>query len=107
MDEKEEKENANKNPLYLITFKDMNSDKKVYEKYPCNYVWYKIKTCCRKKNTFFINKAPNPEDIAWKNLEFPMGHKYIISKLIILGYIISHILFSFIPFNVSSDIKSR
>ena len=98
IDKNEEKENKDtyRNPLYLITFKDKKAYEEVYNKYPSIYLWFKIKSCCRKKNTFFINKAPNPEDIAWENLEFPKGYKYITSKLVILGYFILHIFFSFV-----------
>ena len=88
--------NAYKNQLYLITFKKTQDYETVYNKFPSIYLWYKIKTCCRKKNTFFINKAPNPEDIAWKNLEFKKGYKYIQSKLCIFGLMIAMISASFV-----------
>ena len=87
------------NPVYLITFKnkdDMEDYNKVYKKFPSFYLWYKIKTCCKKQNTFFINKAPSPEDIAWKNLEYSKGHNYISSKAKILGFSLLHVFGSFV-----------
>ena len=100
MDEKEEDIKINeleeqKNQLYLLTFHNIQDYEKVYNKFPSNYLWYKIKTCCRK-NTFFINKAPNPEDIAWKNLEFQKGYRYIRSKCCIFGIFMGHIALSFV-----------
>ena len=91
-----EKKNVQINPVYLISFENTEDYDKVYKKYPSFYLWYKIKTCCRKKNTFFINKAPSPDDIAWKNLEFLKGYNYISSKLYILFFFFLHIFVSFI-----------
>ena len=91
-----EQENVQINPVYIISFKNTDDVDKVYKKYPSLYLWYKIKTCCKKKNTFFINKAPSPDDIVWKNLEFLKGYNYISSKLYILLLFLLHIFVSFL-----------
>ena len=93
--DKSDEDNVQINPVYLISFENKDDYDKVYKMYPSFYLLYKIKTCCRKKNTFFINKAPSPDDMAWKNLEFLKGYNYISSKLYILGFFALHIFVSF------------
>ena len=43
-----------------------------------------------------INKAPSPEDIVWKNLEFSKEHRYFKSKLENFGISLIYIAISFV-----------
>jgi hypothetical protein len=37
---------------------------------------------CKKSIHIYANKAPKPEDILWRNLEFDKEYKYFINKFI-------------------------
>ena len=68
-----------------------------YSKYPHSYIKHAIKNICKKKNDIiYINKAPSPEDIVWKNLEFSKEHRYFKSKLENFGISLIYIAISFV-----------
>jgi len=50
----------------------------------------------QKKKSVYINKAPNPEDIIWKNLEFDKEHKYFINKFKNFGICLIYVAVSFV-----------
>jgi len=94
MNEIKEKEIYNR--LYIITFEKKEDYDNVYSKYPHSYLKNAIKNICKRNSTsFYINKAPNPEDIAWKNLEFDKEYKYFINKLKNFGISIIYVVISF------------
>ena len=85
------------NPLYIITFKNKKDYEYVYSKYPHSYLKEAIKNIFRKKtDIIYINKAPNPEDIAWENLEFNKEDNYFINIFKILGISFIYLAVSFI-----------
>ena len=85
------------NPLYIITFKNKQDYEYVYSKYPHSYLKEAIKNIFRKKtDIIYINKAPNPEDIASENLEFDKEDNYFINIFKILGISIGYLAVSFI-----------
>ena len=88
------------NPLYIITFKKKEDYDKVYSKYQHSYLIHTIKNIFGKKenkeNTIYINKAPNPEDIAWENLEFDKEHRYFKNKFINLLIGLIYVVISFL-----------
>ena len=86
------------NPLHIITFHNKEDYNSVYSKYPHSYIMNSIKNICKKKNdnTIYINKAPNPEEICWKNLEFSKDHRFFKSKLENLGISLIYIAISFV-----------
>ena len=82
---KTEMENLNKdmnfikayNNLYIITFNNKEDYEKAYNRYPHSYILNSIKNLCSKeKSHYYINKAPNPEDVIWQNLEFDKEYEY-------------------------------
>ena len=81
------------NPLYIITFKNKEDYKEVYSKKPHSY----IMNICKKKSAreIYINKAPNPEEIAWENLEFDIEYRYFKNKFKNLGISSIYIIISF------------
>ena len=81
------------NPLYIITFKNKEYYKEVYSKKPHYY----IMNICKKKSSreIYINKAPNPEEIAWENLQFGKEERYFKNKLENLGISSIYIIISF------------
>ena len=84
------------NPLYIITFKNKKDYKKCYSEFPHSYLKQAIKNICgKKKQTIYINKAPSPGDIAWKNLEFDKEDNYFKNKFIILGISLGYLSISF------------
>ena len=87
------------NPLYIITFKNKEDYDKVYSSYPHSYIKKAIKNICKKnKNnySFYVNKAPSPEDILWQNLEFDKEYKYFVSKLKNFGISLIYVAISFV-----------
>ena len=77
------------NPLYIITFKNKKDYENVYKKYPHS-------SYCRKdKNSLYINKSPNPEDVAWENLEFQKECLCSCRKMKIFGTIFYFFLYLF------------
>jgi hypothetical protein len=84
------------NPLYLITFHNKEDYDKVYSQYPHSYIINLIKSCFKNRSKIYINKAPNPEDIMWKNLEFDKEYRYFKNKLENLGISIIYLVVSFI-----------
>ena len=84
------------NDLYIITFKNKDDYEKAYNKYPHSYIFNCLRNLCRKeKNYFYINKAPNPEDVVWQNLEFGKEYEYFkhIGKNILIFLIFSILSF--------------
>ena len=69
------------NPLYIITFHNKEDYDRIYSEYPHSYIKYLIKKCFKKNNSFYVNKAPSPEDLVWKNLEFDKEYRYFKSKI--------------------------
>ena len=97
MDELDDIEAEKKpNPLYFITFKREEDYNSVYNKFPHSYIIHLIKNCFKKTDTFYINKAPNPEDVVWKNLEFNKEYKFFKTQGLILFLSFRHILVSFV-----------
>ena len=85
------------NPLHIITFHNKEDYKAAYSKYPHSYIKYAIKNICKKKDDIiYINKAPSPEDIVLKNLEFSKEHRYFKSKLENFGISLIYIAISFV-----------
>ena len=87
------------NPLYIITFEKKEDYNNVYSNYSHSYLKNIIKNiikCKRDKTSLYINKAPNPEDIVWKNLEFDKEYKYFINKLKNFGISLIYVVISFI-----------
>ena len=88
------------NPLYIITFENKEDYDEAYANYPHSYIKNLLKNICKKKRSIYINKAPNPEDIIWKNLEFDKEHKYFINKFknfgICLIYVAVPLLFKYL-----------
>mgnify|MGYP002623996162 CR=1 FL=1 len=85
------------NPLYIITFENKEDYDNVYSKYPHSYIKNTIKNIFKgNKTSFYINKAPNPEDIVWKNLEFDKEYKYFINKLENFGVSLIYVAISFV-----------
>ena len=85
------------NPLYIITFKTKQDYEEVYSRYPHSYFKESIKNIFRKKtDIIYINKAPNPEDIAWENLEFNKEDNYFRNIFTILGLSLAYLGGSFI-----------
>ena len=85
------------NPLYILTFQTKEDYNTIYSRYPHSYLQQAFKNICKKNNkNIYINKAPNPEDIAFENLEFDKEYKYFKNKIInfLLGFI--YVLISFI-----------
>ena len=86
------------NQLYILTFENKEDYDNAYSKYPHSYLKEAIKRICNKKGkNIYINKAPNPEDIEWKNLEFDNEYDYFKNKFKNLGY---SCLFIVIPFAI-------
>ena len=84
------------NPLHLITFHNKEDYDRVYSQYPHSYIINLIKSCFKSKNTTYVNKAPNPEDIMWKNLEFDKEFRYFKNKLENFGISMIYVGVSFI-----------
>ena len=84
------KKNEIYNPLYILTFENKDDYDKVYSKYPHSY----ITNFCSKKH-IYINKAPSPEDIVWKNLEFDNEYKYFTQKGINIWFFLCALGLSF------------
>ena len=85
------------NPLHIITFQNKEDYDMVYSKYPHSYIKHAIKNICKKKSdTIYANKAPSPEDILWKNLEFGKDYKYFKNKFKNLGIILIYLAISFV-----------
>jgi len=92
------KQNKQYNQLYLLTFENKEDYDKIYSKYPHSYLKESIKGICKKKEkNIYINKAPNPVDIEWKNLEFDNEYNYFKNKFKNLGFSCLYIL---VPFGV-------
>ena len=45
------------NPLHIITFSNKEDYDRIYSEYPHSYIKYLIKKCCKKNNSFYVNKA--------------------------------------------------
>ena len=90
------KENEIYNPLYIITFKNKEDYDRVYSEYPHSYIKNSLKSCCKKRNSFYANKAPSPEDIMWNNLEFDKEYKYFKNKFKNLGISLIYVAVSFV-----------
>ena len=91
------KNEAQYNPLHIITFQNKEDYDIVDSKYPHSYILHTIKNICKKKeNIIYINKAPSPEDIIWKNLEYDKEYKYFKNKFYNLGISLCYIVISFI-----------
>ena len=85
------------NPLHIITFYNKEDYEAVYSSYPHSYIKNLIKNICKKKSeTTYINKAPSPEDIVWKNLEFDKEYRYFKSKFENFGISLIYIAISFV-----------
>ena len=85
------------NPLHIITFQNKEDYDRVYSSYPHSYIKNAIKNICNKnKPSFYVNRAPSPEDILWQNLEFDKEYKYFISKLKNLGISLIYVAISFL-----------
>ena len=85
------------NPLYLLTFHDKSDYDHIYSEYPHSYIMKTIKGICQKETkNIYVDKAPNPEDIAWENLQFDKEYRYFKNKLINLGLSILYLIISFI-----------
>ena len=86
------------NPLYLLTFENKEDCDNIYSKFPHSYLKEAIKGICKKKGSnIYINKAPNPEDIEWKNLQFDNEYNYFKNKFKNLGISCLYIL---VPFGI-------
>ena len=83
------------NPLHIITFNNKEDYDRVYSQYPHSYIINAIKNCF-KSNSIYVSKAPSPEDIMWKNLEFDMEYKYFKNKLENYGISLIYIVISFV-----------
>ena len=84
------------NDLYIITFKNKSDYEKAYNKYPHSYIFNCIKNLCRKeKNYFYINRAPNPEEVVWQNLDYDKEYQYFkhIGKNVLIFLIFSILSF--------------
>ena len=84
------------NPLHLITFHNKEDYDRVYSQYPHSYIINLIKSCFKNRSTIYVSKAPNPEDIMWKNLEFDKEYRYFKNKLENFGISIIYVVVSFI-----------
>jgi hypothetical protein len=83
------------NPLYIIIFKNKIEYENVYKNYPHSYLKNLLCNLCKKRTSFYVNKAPKPEDILWKNLEFDKEYKYFKNKIFNFGIIFGFIAISF------------
>ena len=97
------------NPLYIITLKNKKDFEEIYERYPQYCITNCLKkNCCkhdRHKNHLFINKAPKPEDIIWKNLEFKIEKnicEYTLRMLSIIGIYLFFLIISTV-INIAGD----
>ena len=91
------KSNGIYNPLHIITFNDKNDYDRVYSQYPHSYIINSIKNCFKSRNNIiYVNKAPNPEDIVWKNLEFDNEYKFYMNKFKNFGISLIYVVVSFI-----------
>ena len=85
------------NPLHIITFKNIEDYNRVYSEYPHSYIKNSIRNLCRKKKIeIYANKAPSPEDIVWRNLEFDKKYRYFKSKFKTLVISLLYVIVSFI-----------
>ena len=85
------------NPLYILTFQNKDDYNTIYSRYPHSYFKQIFNNICKKNNkNIYINKAPNPEDIAFENLEFDKEHRYFKNKIINFLYSCIYVLISFI-----------
>ena len=85
------------NPLHIITFYNKEDYDSVYSRYSHSYIKYAIKNLCKRKNDIiYINKAPSPEDIVWKNLEFDKEYRYFKNKFMYFGIGFGYLVISFI-----------
>ena len=64
----------------------------VYSSKPHFYI---MNICKKNARKIYINKAPNPEEIAWENLEFDKEYRYFKNILINLGISSIYIIISF------------
>ena len=73
-------------PLYILTFENKEDYDEAYSKFPHSYLIEAIKGICKKekKKKIYINKAPNPEDVAWENLQFDNEYKYFKIKFVLI-----------------------
>ena len=85
-------------PLYLLTFQNKKDYEHIYSKYPHSYFIDSIKNLCKKEKgkNIYINKAPNPEDVAWENLQFDNEYKYYKNKFIFFGKSCGFIALTFV-----------
>ena len=51
--------------------------------------------CKKEKIKIYVNKAPKPEDILWRNLEFDKEYKFFINKFIIFLWCLLYLFISF------------
>ena len=85
------------NPLYILTFQNKDDYNTIYSRYPHSYFKQIFNNICKKNNkNIYVNKAPNPEDIAFENLEFDKEHRYFKNKIINFLYSCIYVLISFI-----------
>ena len=100
------------NKLFIITFDNKDDYKKAYDKYPHSYIMNKMKNLCKKeRSSFYINKAPNPEDIIWQNLEFDKEYEYFKhirrNILIFLGFLILSFIINIIGELLANKISDK
>ena len=97
------------NQLYLLTFQNKEDYNTIYSRYPHSYLIQIFKNMCKKNKTnIYINKAPNPEDIAFENLEFDKEYKYFRNKIINFLLSLIYVLISFglqLGFEYISDVE--
>ena len=98
--------------LRVITFENKDDYKKAYDKYPHSYIMNKMKNLCKKERSrFYINKAPNPEDIIWQNLEFDKEYEYFKhirrNILIFLGFLILSFIINIIGELLANKISDK
>ena len=71
-----------------------------------------MKNLCKKeRSSFYINKAPNPEDIIWQNLEFDKEYEYFKhirrNILIFLGFLILSFIINIIGELLANKISDK
>ncbi len=84
------------NPLHLIIFQNKKDYERIYSQYPHSYIISSIKSCFKNKNKIYVNKAPNPEDIIWKNLEFDKEYRYFKNIFENFGISFIYVAISFV-----------
>ena len=86
------------NDLYIITLNNKGDYNKLYSSFPHFYLTNKIKNICKnenEKNYIYVNEAPNPVDVKWRNLEFNKENEFWYNKWKIIYKYVLFILVSF------------